>query len=255
MPTLAQQIVLGNKAGNPKINLKAIAVGNGCLGHNVGTCAFDYLTEIDTNIPYYYGHGLMSPATYAATVAACPTQGENPSQACSDLIDQAHAEVGNVNIYNIYGDCTLGSTIDKGVIDKVSGKRVYTKAPVVMREGGPIACIDETIAKYLSREDVASALNVIPTLHWAVCGSNSSFDYTRTEADERFDVYHDIYNGKIDVLVYNGEADAVSEMPFNPYPWKPHNSTHALRTPIIILITPPPILPLFSPFPPFSPFS
>lgn len=185
-------------------------MGNGCVGHNVGTCAFDYLTEINTNIPYYYGHGLISPSTYAATVAACPTQGENPSQTCNNLIDQAHSEVGNVNTYNIYGDCTLGSTIDKGVIDKVSGKRVYTKAPVVMREGGPIACIDETIAKYLTREDVATALNVIPTLNWAVCGSNSSFDYTRTEADERFDVYPDIYNALIDVLIYNGEGDAVS---------------------------------------------
>ncbi len=112
------------------------------------------------------------------------------------------------NIYNIYGDCTLGSTIDTGRIDRATGLRVYSKAPVAMREGGPVACIDETIAKYLGRADVATALHVVPTQHWSVCGSNSSFDYHRTEADERLDVYPTIYNAGVRVLIYNGEADA-----------------------------------------------
>jgi hypothetical protein len=49
---------------------------------------------------------------------------------------------------------------------------------------------------------VAAALHVIPTLHFAVCGSNSSFAYTRTEDDERVDVYPTIWGAGVRVLVY-----------------------------------------------------
>ncbi len=85
---------------------------------------------------------------------------------------------------------------------------MHTRAPVPFASSGPIACIDETIALYLGRPDVAAALHVLPNLHWAVCGSNSSFDYTRTEADERIDVYPTVYNAGVRVLIFNGEADA-----------------------------------------------
>ena len=51
VPTLAKAVVQGNAAGvNPKINLKGIMVGNGCLGNSVGVCAFDTTTEIRTNM-------------------------------------------------------------------------------------------------------------------------------------------------------------------------------------------------------------
>ena len=49
---------------------------------------------------------------------------------------------------------------------------------------------------------MAAALHVVPSLHWAVCGSNSSFDYSRTEKDERIDVYPVlIEQAKINVLI------------------------------------------------------
>ena len=51
VPTLAKAVYLGNKAGGtPQINLKGIMVGNGCLGHSVGVCAFDSRNEIVTNM-------------------------------------------------------------------------------------------------------------------------------------------------------------------------------------------------------------
>ena len=110
--------------------------------------------------------------------------------------------------YDIYGDCKLGAKRDLGRIERATGLRVHTRAPVPFSSSGPIACIDETIALYLGRPDVATALHVLPNLHWAVCGSNSSFDYTRTEQDERLDVYPTVYNAGVRVLIFNGEADA-----------------------------------------------
>jgi hypothetical protein len=203
---LAQQVVLGNSAGNPRVNLQGIAVGNGCLGLDIGVCAFDYRNELNTNMPFFSGHGLISPVTYAAVQKDCDPSASGPSAACQSDFDAAHQEIGNVNIYDIYGDCIYGSA--EGRKD-ASGRAMYSRAPVPMLGGsGPVECIDETIAKYIGRADVAAALNVIPTLHWSVCGSNSSFNYQRTERDERFDVYPDIWKANVRVLIYNGEADA-----------------------------------------------
>ena len=182
-------------------------MGNGCLGLGIGVCAFDYKNELNTNAPFFAGHGLIAPTTYAAVQADCPPGASAAPPACQADFDLMHAEVGNVNVYDIYGDCVDGARVDPGRIDKATGRRVFSKVPVEMKSGGPIACIDETIAKYLGRADVAAALHVNPNLNFAVCGSNSSFDYTRTEMDERLDVYPDIWKAGVRVLIYNGEAD------------------------------------------------
>ncbi len=212
MPTLAKAIVQGNAAGGPKVNLVGIAVGNGCIGLAAGQCAFNNAVEINTNVPYFRGHALISGATWDAAQADC-TDVNNPSQACQNDIAAAHAEVGNVDIYDVNGLCITGSgrrlAVSTPIVDKVTGAQVYRRAPVVRRDlGGPVECIDETIAEYIGAPATAAALNVISSLNWAVCGSNSSFDYTRTELDERVDVYPVILAAGVRVLVYNGDADA-----------------------------------------------
>ena len=207
VPSLALAIYRGNEGGGKRINLKGIMVGNGCVGLSIGVCAFDSRNEVETNMPYFAGHGLISPSTWRAVQADC-TNPDSPSAACNNDIDAAHNEVGNVNVYDIYGPCTYGP--GAGHVDSQTGHRVHARAPVPMRNvGGPIECIDETIAVYIGSPAVAAALHVIPSLHWAVCGSNASFAYTRTEADERLDVYPVlIEQAKVQVLIYNGEADA-----------------------------------------------
>jgi hypothetical protein len=134
--------VLGNAAGNPRINLVAIAVGNGCVGLNYGLCSFDAGVEINTNVPYFRGHSLISSTTYDKFTADCPvgTDPSNPSAACQADIAQAHAEVGNVNIYDIYADCVTGpnTRVMPPRIDAATGAPVYWRAPVPVREGGPV---------------------------------------------------------------------------------------------------------------------
>jgi serine carboxypeptidase-like clade I len=202
VPTLAKAVYQSNIAGGtPQINLKGIAVGNGCLGNSVGTCAFGSATEVNSNIPYFFGHGLIPSSTYKAVLADC-TDVNNPSSACSTDLDLAHQQVGNVNIYDIYAPCINGPS--------KLGTNMHSRAPVPIRQGsqGPIECIDETIAVYINSAPVRAALHVAP-VNFAVCGSNSSFQYDRTEKDERVDVYPIlIEQAKINVLIYNGEADA-----------------------------------------------
>jgi len=200
VPTLAKAVYLSNVAGGtPQINLKGIMVGNGCVGLDYGTCSFGSATEINNNIPYFFGHGLIPPTTYEAVVTDC-TDVNNPSDSCTADIQLAHQQVGNVNIYDVYAPCINGPS--------TSGSKFHSRAPVLVKEGGPIECIDETISVYLNSAPVRAALHVAP-VNFAVCGSNSSFQYDRTEKDERIDVYPVlIEQAKINVLIFNGEADA-----------------------------------------------
>jgi len=192
---------LGSPAAST-LSSAGIAVGNGCLGLAAGQCAFDNGVEINTNVPYFAGHGLISTDTYKAFTAACPVGTDPPNlpAACNQAISAAHDQVGDINIYNIYGDCIDGSD-GAGRFDKQSGRQVYKRAPVPVTSGGPIECIDETIAQWIGSPAAAAALHVNPNLNWAVCGSNSSFDYTRTEQDERVDIYPAIFAAGVRVII------------------------------------------------------
>jgi carboxypeptidase C (cathepsin A) len=113
-----------------------------------------------------------------------------------------------VNIYNTIGDCIDG--IDGRPTEE--GKRraaspVFARAPVPKKVGGPIECIDEVYQQYINTAAFQTAFHVAP-LNWAVCGSNSSFNYDRTMADERLQIYPSIVNAGVRVVIYNGDADA-----------------------------------------------
>ena len=60
VPTLAYAIYEATVAGTTTINLKGIAVGNGCTGTEVGACSNKQTNQI--HYTYYYQHGLF-PAT------------------------------------------------------------------------------------------------------------------------------------------------------------------------------------------------
>jgi hypothetical protein len=63
VPTLANRIVDGNAAGNTPINLKGIAVGDGCIGNSVGTCG-DNGDALQIEVDFFYGHGMIYPPVY-----------------------------------------------------------------------------------------------------------------------------------------------------------------------------------------------
>jgi len=51
-------------------------------------------------MPFFAGHGLIAPTTYNAVLADC-TNPDSPSAACSQDVQLAHTEVGDVNIYDM----------------------------------------------------------------------------------------------------------------------------------------------------------
>ena len=99
IPTLAQAIIKYN-AGNPAvpIPLKAIAVGNGCIGEAAGVCGGALGSE-RFHFNEINGHGLVSPPLADAAVAACGADFTRTGAACNSALSAISNEVGRINTY------------------------------------------------------------------------------------------------------------------------------------------------------------
>ena len=67
IPTLAEQIMLD---ADNTINLKGLAVGNGCWGSKVGLCAFGN-DMYRMQMAFLFGHGAVPQPLYKTVVAEC----------------------------------------------------------------------------------------------------------------------------------------------------------------------------------------
>jgi len=71
------------------------------------------------------------------------------------------------------------------------------------------ACVDACDAtNYLQSAAVIQAMHVAPGITWTICNQNGTFSYSSTEPDERTVIYPTIISAGVQVLIYNGEADA-----------------------------------------------
>eukprot|EP01084_Bolivina_argentea_P036242 67086_1 len=85
MPTLAQQIILGNAAGgNPQINFKGVFVGNPYTNH---------LENTKGQYETYGGHQLVSRAVYAQWMSACKDGNVSNAQ-CSAAKNAFYNDIG-----------------------------------------------------------------------------------------------------------------------------------------------------------------
>jgi len=206
VPTLVQQIYLGNQGGkNPKINLEGFMVGNGCTGNNVGSCSPDG-TEILMN--FLYGHGLFTIQLYNKIVKTC-TNFRNPSGACNLLLDEMSAQVGGVNVYNIYAPCVNGG----------AARAKALRAPLPLNVPGPVECIDGIDASaYLNQDAVRTAIHVVGTNivpQWVICAGinyNSNIPSLMPIYPTLIKNYRTlIFNGDVDACVpYNGNEEWTS---------------------------------------------
>ena len=101
VPTLAEAILaLVDKGEWVGAQLRGIAVGNGCSGTEVGVCGgqrWIYDTQ------YLLGTAFVEPALKTHVAAACDFSADTPSAACRKLLAKMAAQVGHVNLYNVYG--------------------------------------------------------------------------------------------------------------------------------------------------------
>jgi hypothetical protein len=54
-----------------KINFAGAAIGNGCWGNTVGTCAFSSPESLQISADFYFGHGMYSQELRTEMLSAC----------------------------------------------------------------------------------------------------------------------------------------------------------------------------------------
>ena len=124
VPTLAEEILRAVDVGTyTGADLKGIAVGNGCTGNEIGICGW-YYTGICQGMYYsmkflldlpFIRQSLKDQITTACDWNACKNNITADSYLvqlssdCLNLLDVASVELGEINIYNVYGSCIFDS--------------------------------------------------------------------------------------------------------------------------------------------------
>ena len=83
------------------------------------------------------------------------------SAECDEAVARMHAEVGNINIYNVFGECVSGSVQEKAGREVLRAPR--KDAPwAQVGSAGPNACIDSIAATaWINQPEVIEALHVV----------------------------------------------------------------------------------------------
>jgi carboxypeptidase C (cathepsin A) len=224
VPTLAEAILNDDLAGTyTGAKLTGIAVGNGCTGTEIGICGsgpqgtfyeWEYLLGtgfIDQDLKNQINDTCDWDAAAQNTAGAL-------SANCVSLLNEASAQIGHVDMYNIYGDCVSDMCAAKGNGRK---SKIPEREPYEVSDGthtrrleritphGPDACIDSGAATgYLNQPSVMEAIHVRdPGFCWAVCNTADGWAYKSTRTNLPLNTYPQLVSS-IDVLIYNGDWDA-----------------------------------------------
>ena len=101
-----------------KINLIGAAIGNGCWGNTVGTCAFSSPQAYQISSDFYFGHGMYSQALHDDITESCGDFSKFSPKCLKDLASMEE-QIGQFYIYNIYDVC--GN--DQRRLSEVTGTR------------------------------------------------------------------------------------------------------------------------------------
>lgn len=221
VPELANRILEGNAAGNPKINIEGFMAGN----------AWTYMPIDNAGaVFYWWTHALISDETYNGINSNCDFADIGPlksdsrrvydEDACDTFLDAASNEMGNVNIYDIYVDVCLSSqrSHELQAMARAGSKvhRVLANAFQRAQErlGEEInppyqPCIDNWVTTYMNRADVQKAIHANINYPWAECSSIVNYNFSDVEASvlplyEKF-----LADGSLKILVYSGDVDAI----------------------------------------------
>jgi carboxypeptidase C (cathepsin A) len=219
VPTLALQVLKHNDqleatggagAGMP---LKGILVGNGVTGRDA--IPDDISQKLD--VEFLFGHGLFSSVVHDEIVTACGDF-KASSDACDAAVGKAHDEIGNINVYNIYGKCIMAMDDD----NKTELQHLRAPATGLLAKsklggglGGPNGCIDAGAAtQYLKLPAVKAAIHVTAAAKdWHICGG---IDYT-SDFGSLLPYYKSTLIPKIRVLIFNGDVDCC--VPYKGNEW------------------------------------
>jgi len=181
IPAISARIIAENAKGkNPKINLKAVAIGDGLIDTVETTASWG---------PYLYGNGLIGRSDLDQVqqqfYSAClpDIQSGNYAQAffdCNEVLQIALQAAGNINVYDIRRPCTYP----------------------------PLCYNTDYITRYLNQASVRKKLGV-GDRKWEACNMNvyAPFETKDFEFSYRFDLPKILTAARL--LIYNGNYDLI----------------------------------------------
>eukprot|EP01089_Gocevia_fonbrunei_P001131 TRINITY_DN1106_c0_g1_i4.p1 TRINITY_DN1106_c0_g1~~TRINITY_DN1106_c0_g1_i4.p1 ORF type:complete len:345 (+),score=89.25 TRINITY_DN1106_c0_g1_i4:146-1036(+) len=181
IPATAAHIIHQNEHTNePKINLKAIAIGDGLI---------DPLATAQSWGPYAYANGLINFDQYKQVQALVPQCQEDINEKkydaaftdCNNIFGQVLTFAGNINYYDIRYPCT-----------------------------DPPLCYNiSAVTRYLNQPSVLKELGIPAGISWEACnnGPYGPFASKDFEISYRFDLPKILAAAR--VLVYNGDQDLI----------------------------------------------
>lgn len=210
IPMLMQQISENSLKGN--INLVGSAIGNGCWGNSVGTCAFSSPEAQRISSDFYYGHGMYSQTLRQEILATCGTF-DTLSPTCLKSLSKMNSEIGNFNIYNVYDECGLDQRRNLRS-ERLSLQRLYEildeksvlvtpKQSWTLAAGYGQALNDYQCGAETAMDAWLAEPSVIEALH--VQANTVGMKYTKTAADVR-PLYSELID-KYQMLIYSGDTD------------------------------------------------
>ncbi|KAL5071592.1 hypothetical protein RYX36_022479 [Vicia faba] len=214
VPQLAQIVYRRNKGvNNPVINLKGFMVGNGVTD--------DYHDLVGT-FEYWWTHGLISDSTYKLLGTACVFgSSTHPSAQCTQAINVAAAEQGNIDLYNIYAPlCNSTSSLKRDLNSRYPGMSIAYDP-----------CTDSYSDSYFNRPEVQKALHAdaigIPYT-WKACSDVVQNSNWGDSPLSMLPIYHELINASLRILVFSGDNDGIVPVTATRY------SIDALKLPTIV---------------------
>jgi carboxypeptidase C (cathepsin A) len=202
---------------NAKLNFVGAAIGNGCWGNSVGTCAFSSAEAQGISADFYYGHGMYSQALRAKIESACGKFEKN-SVACSQQLSEMNKQIGQFNIYNIYDECgndqrrRLEENNSTSSVKSFNDVRDILSAPEVTVEthhsfkvsaGYSQALTDYECGAETAMDEYLANEKVISALH--VTANTPGMTYKKTATD-LLPLYAELIK-KHQILIYSGDTD------------------------------------------------
>lgn len=201
-----------------KINFVGAAIGNGCWGNTVGTCAFSSPEAAKYKTEFFFGHGMFSQTLKASMNKACGDF-KHLTPSCLSTIAEMETAVGQYNVYNIYDTCGNDqrrrlSEGEAPVRKPLSAVNAEMSAPTVTVEteqsftvsaGYSAALHDYECGAETAMDAYLADPSVVAALH--VQAGTVGMQYTKTATD-LLPLYKSLVERHPDnILIYSGDTD------------------------------------------------
>eukprot|EP01038_Epipyxis_sp_PR26KG_P009761 gene9761-13132_t len=198
-----------------KVNFVGAAIGNGCWGNSVGTCAFSSPEAQQISADFYYGHGMYSSALRNDIEATCGDF-KRLTPKCLQNLAIMEKQIGDFDVYNIYDRCGKD---ERRRLMQADHKRkpfqavreilsnpyvtVETSDSFSINAGYGEALNDYTCGAETAMDEWLANPSVVDALH--VKAGTVGMTYKKTATD-LLPLYSKLIN-KHQILIYSGDTD------------------------------------------------